>query len=552
MGTSNSNSTNSPKKQDDLFTVITSELYKCSNNEKYIINQLSEVKHKKLRGLYLLNQCTSNDSQKLFFESETLPQNSIIYYFSSSSKIPILKTYSEIEAFQPFNDPQFYKIIILSTNSSTNDNISNLEISKYIQDKGGFKYDMVLDFTKSEENLSQMEKNAIKNNMIISISSVGFEEQKLNPDNKKEIFKITGNINNNSILYVIKWLFNDKMPKEGNDNSDIINNQIKHIMIKNSIIDDINSFNKLVNILNCFPIQLFTFCENSISNDIKWWEQISKILKNNYSIKYIDFHSQNINDEIIPVLVKPLSDKNIKIIDLGGNNLTSKGCEIISENLKIVNSSQKLYFRNNNKILFKSDGVKFITEGLINNENIEFLEFSNMDITGCGIYLKEIIKNKSNFKYLFVKNCKLNCKDFKYIFEEIEQSESIKEVDVSDNNMGGDKALQYIAGAIKNNKSLTYLGMENLNINMDNYEIIFDAIKFNIDISSYTLSYNSGLKPKIVLSFFLGLTHVKYLEYIPYGPQDKGKELTLEEKKLIEQFKNERNDLELIYKENNK
>ena len=546
-----SNGTKSLKEEDE-FTVISSELYKSSNSEIYIIKKLSEVRHKKLKGLYLLNQCTSNDSQKLFFESETLPQNSIIYYFSSSSKIPTLKTYSEIEAFQPFNDPQFYKIIILSTNSSTNDNISNLEISKYIQDKGGFKYDMVLDFTKSEENLSQMEKNVIKNNMIISISSLGFEEQKLNPDNKSEIFKITGNINNNSILYVIKWLFNDKMPKEGNDNSDIINNQIKHIMIKNSIIDDINSFNKLVNILNCFPIQLFTFCENSISNDIKWWEQISKILKNNYSIKYIDFHSQNINDEIIPVLVKPLSDKNIKIMDLGGNNLTSKGCEIISENLKIVNSSQKLYFRNNHKILFKSDGVKFITEGLINNEKIEFLEFSNMDITGCGIYLKEIIKNKSNFKYLFVKNCKLNCKDFKYIFEEIEQSESIKEVDVSDNNMGGDKALQYIAGAIKNNKSLTYLGMENLNINMDNYEIIFDAIKFNIDISSYTLSYNSGLKPKIVLSFFLGLTHVKYLEYIPYGPQDKGKELTLEEKKLIEQFKNERKDLELIYKENNK
>jgi len=270
-----SNGTKSLKEEDE-FTVITSELYKSSNSEIYIIKKLSEVRHKKLKGLYLLNQCTSNDSQKLFFESETLPENSIIYYFSSSSKIPTLKTYSEIEAFQPFNDPQFYKIIILSTNSSTNDNISNLEISKYIQDKGGFKYDMVLDFTKSEENLSQMEKNAIKNNMIISISSVGFEEQKLNPDNKNEIFKITGNINNNSILYVIKWLFNDKMPKEGNDNSDIINNQIKHIMIKNSIIDDINSFNKLVNILNCFPIQLFTFCENSISNDIKWGNKFQK------------------------------------------------------------------------------------------------------------------------------------------------------------------------------------------------------------------------------------------------------------------------------------
>ena len=51
----------------------------------------------------------------------------------------------------------------------------------------------------------------------------------------------------------------------------------------------------------------------------------------------------NINDEIIPVLVKPLSDKNIKIMDLGGNNLTSKGCEIISENLKIVFKSKIIF-----------------------------------------------------------------------------------------------------------------------------------------------------------------------------------------------------------------
>ena len=393
-------------------------------------------------------------------------------------------------------------------------------------------------------------EDGIKNNMIISISSSGFEELNLNPDNKKEQFKIAGNINNDSILIVIKWLFNGKTPKEDNHNSDIINNQIKHIMIKNANINDAKSFNQLINILNYFPIQLFTFCENVINNEIKWWEIISKILKNNYSIKYIDFHSQNITDEILSVLVKSFFDKNIKIMELGGNNITSKGCEMISEYLKNIHGMEKLYFRNNSKLLFKSDGVKFITDGLIYNDNIQFLEFSNMEITGCGIYLGTIIKNKNNFKYLFLRNCKLNCKDFKYIFEEIEKSESINEVDVSENNMGGDKALQYIAEAIKNNKSLKYLGMDNININMENYTIIFDAIKFNIDISSYSLSYNSGLKPKIVLNFFLGLSHVKYFEYIPYSSLDNGKELTLEEKKLIEQFKNERKDVEFIYKEN--
>ena len=472
MGTSSSNSANSPKKQDDLFTVITSELYKCSNNEKYIINQLSEVKHKKLRGLYLLNQCSSDESEKAFFESESLPESSLIYFFESSSKNPILKTYEEIESFQPFKDSQFNKIIFVSTKSLNKANITNLEISQKIEDNGGFKIGMILDFSINEEKLSQIERNSIKNNMIISISSAGFEENDLKPENEREMYKIKGNINDDLIKLIVKGLFNGNTPKEDEDNSDIINHQIKHIMIKNATFNDNDTFDKLISLLNCFPMQLFTFSENNINNDIEWYEKISTILSNNYSIRYLDFHSQNISDEIISVLIKGISDKNIKILNLSGNNLTSKGCQYISDYLKIINGSKKLYFQNNSKLLFKSDGVRLITEGLLNNENIELLDFSNMDITGAGPYIGDIIKNKSNFQFLFLNNCKLNCKDFKCIFEETEKSESIKEIDVSNNNMGGDKALQYIANSIKNNKSLNKLGISNINLNMDNYEII--------------------------------------------------------------------------------
>lgn len=545
-----SSSPKASKQEEEEFSVITGELYKSSDKELYIIKQLSEVRHKKLKGLYLLNQCSSNESQKSFFESESLPETCIAYFYTSSSEKPILKTYNEIEIFQPFKDKNFNKIIILSTESSFNDNISNLEVSNYIEKKGGFEFGMVLDFTKNEENLSQMENNFINNNMIVSISSVGFKGQELNPDDNGEIYNITGNINSNLIDMAIKYLFNGKMPKEGSDNSKITNNSIKHIKIKNANIIDINDFNKLISILNCFPLQLFTFSENTFSNEIKWWELISPILKNNFSIRYINFQSQNVNDDIISHIINYIYDKNIKIFELSRNNLTSKGCEKIAEYLKHVPGSLKLCLKNNSKLLFKSDGVQFITDGLKNNEYIEFLDFSNMDITGCGVYIADIIKNKSNFKYLFLKNCKLNCKDFKYIFEEIESSESITEVDISDNNMGGDNALKYIAKAIENNKSLTYLGMGNININMDNYEIIFDAIKLNINISRYILSYNSGLKPKLVLTFFSELSYVKYLEYIPFDPLDKGKELSLEEKKLIEQIKIDRKDLELVYKEN--
>ena len=160
MGASNSPKT--PKEEEEEFRVITGELYKSSDKELYIIKQLSEVRHKKLKGLYFLNQCTSNESQKSFFESESLPEACIIYFYTSSSGKPILKTYDEIEIFQPFKEKNFNKIVILSTYSSINDNISNLEVSNYIEKKGGLEFGMVLDFTKNEENLSQMENNFIK------------------------------------------------------------------------------------------------------------------------------------------------------------------------------------------------------------------------------------------------------------------------------------------------------------------------------------------------------------------------------------------------------
>ena len=119
------------------------------------------------------------------------------------------------------------------------------------------------------------------------------------------------------------------------------------------------------------------------------------------------------------------------------------------------------------------------------------------------------------------------------------------------NDMGGDKSLQIISDAIKVNTSLECLKIEQININNENYNIIFDGIENNKNITKYYFSFNSDVKPKIVINFFMRLNHVKFLEYIPYDKEnekDKNKELTLEEKKLFEKCKNERTDMVLIYK----
>ena len=115
--------------------------------------------------------------------------------------------------------------------------------------------------------------------------------------------------------------------------------------------------------------------------------------------------------------------------------------------------------------------------------------------------------------------------------------------------MGGNKSLEEIGKIIKINKSINEIHLDQMNLNMDNYNIILDAIKQNNTIKYYSLSYNHDLKPKIVLNFFLEKNDVDCLEYIPYNHDTHPtKELTLEEKKILEKYKTEKPNLKIITK----
>ena len=200
---------------------------------------------------------------------------------------------------------------------------------------------------------------------------------------------------------------------------------------------------------------------------------------------------------------------------------------------------------------FKAEGVKSITDALKSNPNIEFLDFSYMNLTGCGAAIGNLITTSKSIESIILRNTQLNAVDFKNIFVPLKTCRVLKEIDVSFNDMGGDKSLEYIAECIKINASLNTLKIDQININNDNYQIIFDAIETNKTINRYSVSFNSKLKPKIMLSFFIKQKQVKHLEYEPFdkeNPEDKKKELTLEEKKMFEKFKTERPDMEFIYK----
>jgi hypothetical protein len=249
--------------------------------------------------------------------------------------------------------------------------------------------------------------------------------------------------------------------------------------------------------------------------------------------------------------LRSLSDKRIRLLNLSRNFITIDGAKSIGDFLRNNKTLQRLILSQNNQNNFKSEGVKIITESLVNNPNIKLIDFSYMHLTGCGQHIGKLISNSNSIESIILKDVKLNAVDFKNIFESIKTSKSLKEIDVSMNNMGGDKSLQYIADSIKVNKSLNTLKIDNIGINNDNYQIIFNAVENTKNITAYSLNYNSKVKPRIVLDFFIKQRHVKTLFYEPFdknSSEDKNKELTLDDKKLFEKIKNERTDMKFIYK----
>ena len=547
-----------------LFTVQYCTLTpKKNQNDCYIIDLIAEEKIKKQEGLKFLDQCNKKNDSKIsnFLEGESFKEKTIFYYFLREK--PILKTYYQSLKYQPFSLPKLYHIIILSTEAAIN--IPSQLIEKQTKN---LCYN---EFIGKELNLIEMKKkideannpNITKDSLTSDNDSEYEEDEEIKEkdnevivcgDLNKELYdKIElkfKNINKNINNIITK---NDAIKENEylQDDDDNNKNKINTIKIFSSKFDNILLFDKLMKFIKNKTIKKFYFYDNNINADFEGWESISDFLENNYNVRYIDLQCSHIYDNHLNNLIRALTDKRIRSLNLSQNFITLEGVKIISSFLKNNKTLKKLDLSRNSQIEFKADGVKNILESLISNQNIENIDFSNMHLTGCGEYIGKFLSINKSLEALTLRNIKLNVSDFKNIFENIKNNNTIKEIDISWNNMGGDKRLEYISSAIKENKSLTCLKMDKIDINNDNYEIIFDGIEQNKTISFYTVNYNSNIKPNIMLNFFIKQMQVKTLEYEPYDKnsyEDKNKVLTLEEKKFFERFKIERPDMELIYK----
>ena len=129
-------------------------------------------------------------------------------------------------------------------------------------------------------------------------------------------------------------------------------------------------------------------------------------------------------------------------------------------------------------------------------------------------------------------------------------TKTIKNVGVSHNDLASDKSLEEIGNMIKANKSLTNLNMEKMNLNVNNYNFIFNRLNENEVISHFSFCFNPKIKPRIVLEYFFHRKKLSSLAYIPFkaniNNKDEKVKFNLEERKIIEKFKKKRKKVKLI------
>lgn len=493
-------------------------------NNFYKIELIAQEEAVKVSERKFFDQVAQNEDKLIldFVQRKNFNKTTIFYFFEKNT--PEIKNLYQMLNLIPNNYSQLHRIILLNTelvkdfyNCLIEKKTINLEYFKFVG--------KILDFNDMQNILENI------NNINLTNDNINYEEnEEENKVNNDEI-NIEGLITEEKI----NQIKNNFSPK------------IKKISISELTIKNKNNFVQLIQFFLEKEIKIFSIYDTNI-NDIVIFNSLLDFFERNYHMRSITLHNCNLLDIHMNDLIRALSDKRLRYLDLSKNAITVVGATLISEFLLVNKTLKELNISYNDNANLKAEGIKYILRSLVDCPNIKLINFSGMILTGCGEFIGNFIAGNKSIEIIILKDIYLNCNDFKSIFEKVKLNTTLKTIDISNNDMGGDKALEYVGECIGTNNFLEILIMDKININNDNYSTIFEGIEKNKKIYYYSINYNK-INPKIVFEFFMKQTQVKKLEFIPFdknNPEDKNKDFSLDDKKLIEKCKVERPDLELI------
>jgi Ran GTPase-activating protein (RanGAP) involved in mRNA processing and transport len=207
--------------------------------------------------------------------------------------------------------------------------------------------------------------------------------------------------------------------------------------------------------------------------------------------------------------------KRIRYLDISNNKITNKAMYYLNKFL-IKNQTLSVLYMSNNPYL-TIEGIRLIINALQMHPNIIKFDVSNMNLEGSGQFFSTLLNENKSLQELNLRNTNLSKSDITFLSSKLGIEEcSIINLDIGLNSNIGDEGLKEIGKIINNNRSIKSIGLDGLNLSMNNYLPIFEAIYKNRSIESYSLNMNSGLPLKGILNFFLKNLQVKEISIIPW------------------------------------
>ena len=469
------------------------------------------------------------------------------------SKLSIDKMVNKKKENQPPNNIQY---IETNANNVNDKNIINKGNNSQILNNE-------IKSEKDEESIKDKGYELKQNCLIISMAE-------MNEENKKELKKLFfATTSKEDSPYIYKEFYNpeknkskSKLKKEEiNENKEEENEINDYIQIykKNGvpyekrkalqkvikiIFKDCN-FNKesLCNLKEFFTMLSFyknllkiSINKNNMNYNFSGWKYFKQLVRENFNIRWVSFKGANLNDKLFESIIMGMTLKRIRYLNLSRNKITNKGLYFLNKFLMKNQTLLILDLSYNQNVT--NEGIKLITNALKMHPNIKKVDFSNMRIKGSGHYISNFIRDNKCIRELYLKNCqfeKADIEQFPIVFGQ--KDCQMEHLDLSLNYNIGEDGLKEIGKLITNNKSLISIGLDGMNLSMNNYMPVFQGILKNKTIKSYSLNINPGLPLKGILNFFLKNPYVKEISLIPWDfTKDKSKKFSDSQLQLFERF----------------
>ena len=352
---------------------------------------------------------------------------------------------------------------------------------------------------------------------ILSLSNNG-----INDKNAKILF---AGLQNNNVLKVLNLSYNEIGEEGLGTNFFSSNKSLDTLILHHNLLGPIGIdylFNYLISNKH-MNLKSLEIGYNGITKE--GTEYISKYIKDNQSLMTINIEGNYLCNEGIKIICDSINQKNgknnISFLDLQNNNISNKGCQHISDMLSESPFINGISLRNNllynegiNKIIsgisnsnlisldisdtkIDEKTMKIISEKINKNIALQKLTLSYNDFSAGGNYIKNLLINESNLKYLDLSFCNISTQ-FNLIFQGLAKNQNIKLINFSGNYIPMRKEiLNELGKVINDNKNIKNLILNECNMDDIGMNYINNNLEKNHSLITLSMNRNFITKKSI-------------------------------------------------------